>query len=358
MKVCWLTSVAAPYTIRLFELIAEKIDLCVLMHDAKEEYRNDDWKLMGSESFIVYKVGKDYKALIDSLAEEYDIFVDGMYLSLYGYYGNKAFKKKGKISVMTADGGVARNRGFLINGIMSFLMTRHEHFLSSSKITDRYYRYYKVDEKKILYYRFTSLYEKDIVENRKLREKKNEVRRDLGIEDRFILLSVGRPIRVKGFDILLNAYMKTGLTDKIDLYIIGGQPQDDIRKAVEDNCLENVRFFDVMSSEKLKLYYAAADASIICSRGDVWGLVVNEALSFGHPMISSDMCMAGVHFAQFGNNPIICELNAVDEYAESIQKLFHDEGLRKAMADQAFSLIEGYTLENSAEDIFQALSLL
>ena len=358
MKVCWLTSVAAPYTIRLFELIAKNADLCVLMHDAKEEYRNDDWKLIGSESFKVYKVDKNYMSLIESLAEEYDIFVDGMYLSFYGYYGNRVFKKKGKVSVMTADGGVARNRGFLINGIMSFLMTRHEHFLSSSKITDRYYRYYKVDEKKIMYYRFTSLFEKDIIENRKLREKKDEIRRELGIDGRFILLSVGRPIRVKGFDILLNAYMKTGLTDKIDLYIIGGQPQDDIRKIVDDNHLDNVHFFDVMSSEKLKLYYASADASIICSRGDVWGLVVNEALSFGHPMISSDMCMAGVHFAQFGTNPIICELNAVDEYVESIQKLYSDSELREEMSRQAFSLIKGYTLENSAEDIIQALSLL
>lgn len=358
MKICWLTTVAAPYTIRLFELIAKKADLCVLMHDAQEEYRNDDWKLIGSENFKVYKVGKDYRSLVRCLADEYDIFVDGMYLSFYGYYGNKVFKQKGKISVMTADGGVARNRGFLINGIMSFLMTRHEFFLSSSKITDRYYKYYKVNEEKILYYRFTSLFEKDIIENKKLREKKEEIRESLGIKDRFILLSVGRPIRVKGFDILLNAYMKTDLTDKIDLYIIGGQPQDDIRKIVDDNGLKNVRFFDVMSSEKLRAYYAAADISIICSRGDVWGLVVNEAMSFGHPMISSDMCMAGLHFAQFGNNPIICRLNAVDEYAQSIRMLYSDKGLREKMAEQAFSVIEGYTLENSAEDIIQALSLL
>ena len=357
MKICWLTTVAAPYTINLFKRIAKTEELCVVMHDAKEENRNDDWKIIESDSFKLYVVDNNYKKKIKEFAEYYDIFVDGMYLSFYGAYATKVFNEKNKPTVMAADGGVPRNRGFIINGIMSYLMNRHKHFLSSSVVTDRYFNYYKVD-RNIQHYRFTSLFEKDIASNKEYRNKKNQLRSELGFSDNFILLSVGRPIKVKGFDILLNAYMKTGLTDKIDLYIVGGEPQDDIRKIVSDNKLINVHFVGVISSEELRKYYAASDASIICSRGDVWGLVINEALSYGLPTISSNMCMAGVHFGELCVNPAICELEDTDEYAKQINKLYYDLDYREKMSSEGLEAIKGYTIENSAQDIINALSLL
>ena len=358
MKVCWLTTVAAPYTIRLFNEIAKKVDLYVVLHDAKQDYRNSDWELIESDTFRLFYVDKNYNKTISKLAKECDILVDGIYLSYYGFKAVSEFGKNNKKIVMAADGGIARNRGFIIDGIMSYLMNRHDHFLSSSEITDRYYRYYKVPADKLYHYRFTSLSNDEIKQNKKLRKKKDDFKEELDIKDEFVLLSVGRPVKVKGFDILLNAYMNTQLCDKIGLYIVGGKAQDEIQKIVDDNGLRNVHFIDVLSSEELNKYYALADASIICSRGDVWGLVVNEALSFGLPVISSDMCVAGLHFAQLGNNPEICELEAIEQYSASIKSLFYDHEKREEMSKQAFEVIKGYTLENSAQDIIDILNLL
>lgn len=357
MKVCWLTTSPAPYTINLFNEIGKRIDLSIVLYDEVEKNRNAEWVLNKSKFFKLYKIENNYKKIIDRLAQDNDVLIDGFYLSKYGYYAVNIFRKYNKKIVMVADGGVPRNRGLIINNIMSYLMNRHDYFFSSSEVTDKYFKYYKVDTSKIYHYKFTSLFEKDIDENMKLVSSKQELRNKLGF-DKFVLLSVGRPIRIKGFDILLNAYIKTELTHKIDLYIVGGKPQNDIKKIVDDNKLENVHFVDVMSSEQLREYYAASDASIICSRGDVWGLVINEALSYGLPTISSNMTMAGVHFGQLGNNPIVCGLNEIEGYSKAIKDIYEDKNLRISMSKQAFNVIKEYTIENSCEDIIRNLSLL
>ena len=357
MRVCWLTTSPAPYTIKLFEEIGKKIDLSIVLYDEIEENRNSEWKIDSSKYFKLYKIDSNYNSKIKEFAESNDILLDGFYLSKFGYKAVSEFKKRNKKVALVADGGVARNRGMLINNIMSYLMNRHDYFLSSSEITDRYFEYYKVNKEKIHHYRFTSLTNSDIISNKELYKKKEELRWKLGF-DKFTLLSVGRPIKIKGFDILLDAYIKTNLTDYIDLFIVGGKPQEDILKKVNKNNLKNVHFVDVLSSDKLREYYAASDASIICSRGDVWGLVINEAFSYGLPMISSNMTMAGLHFAQFGNNPIICELENIDEYSNAIKEIYNNKELRNKMSKQAFEVIKDYTIENSCSDIINILSLL
>ena len=358
MKICWLTAGAAPYTIKLLDEIGKKIDLCVVLNDVKEENRNSEWSVNNSYSFELYVIDNDYKKRIKEYADSCDLLVDGNYLSSYGYYAVSEFKKRNKKTILTADGGIPRNRGYLINKFMSYLMNRHDHFLSSSTITDRYFKYYGVDLSKVYHYKFTSLTNDDIVSNKKQREKKQEYRNKLGMSDRFVLLSVGRPIKIKGFDILLDAYIKSGLTDKIDLYIVGGYPQKNIEKIVEENHLENVHFVGLISKEELNEYYAAADALIMCSRGDVWGLVINEALSFGLPIISSDMCMASLHFADICNNPIICPLTDIDKYADVLNKIYSDSDMRKQLELNAFSVVKDYSIENSMDDIINVLSLL
>ena len=357
MKVCWLTTSPAPYTINLFNEIGKNITLSVVLYDMVEKNRNVEWSLAGRRNFQLYTIGKNYNDVIDKLAKDNDVLVDGFYLSKYGYKAVSVFKKYHKKIVMAADGGIPRNRGLFINGMMSYLMNRHECFLSSSSVTDNYFKYYKVDTNKIYHYKFTSLFSKDIVANRELTESKEELRNKLGFS-KFTLLSVGRPIKIKGFDILLNAYMKSGLTNDIDLYIVGGKPQDDIQKIVDDNKLHNVYFIDVISSKELREYYAASDASIICSRGDVWGLVINEALSYGLPTISSNMTMAGVHFNQLCSNPIICDINDINAFTNAIKNIYNNRNLRQEMAKQAFEVIGDYSIENSCSDIINILSLL
>lgn len=358
MKVCWLTSVAAPYTIRLFEEISKSVDLCVVMDDKKEENRNSEWVLNDSDSYKTYRIGKDYSNKIKQLSCEYDILVDGLYLSRYGYLAVKEFKKQGKKVIMAADGGIPKNRGFIINGIMSFLMKRHSYFLSSSQITDRYFTYYGVDPERIYHYRFTSLDSKNICENKELSRKKEELRKKLAIEDRFTMISVGQPIPRKGFDILIKSYIESDLCDEINLNIIGGKPQPEVKKIVNENNLKNVHFIDLLTTKELNQYYAASDLFILCTREDIWGLVIEEAMSFGLPVITSDNCVAGLHFELIDKNVKICGVTDVKAYSERIKEFYESKGDSSEIRKSILDSVAPYTIENSAQDIIKVLSLL
>jgi len=358
MKVCWLTSVAAPYTIRLFEQIGRSIDLYVVMDDKKEANRSSEWILPEESSFSLYRIDKDYSKKIKELAEICDILIDGIYLSRYGFEAVSAFKKKDKKVLMAADGGIAKDRGFLINRIMSYLMGRHDHFLSSSSFTDRYFLYYGVKKEKIFHYRFTSLDEKDIVENHKISKDKKLLREQLGMSDRFTMISVGQPIPRKGFDILVKAYKQSGLSDQIDLYIVGGEAQKQVAQYVEENHLDNVHFIGLLSKKELNRYYGASDLFILPTREDIWGLVIEEAMSFGLPVITSDNCVCGLHFNQIDEGVAVCKNLDVDAYARQIRRFYEAKDTIFEISQGVYEAVRPYTIENSSRDILNVLSLL
>jgi len=355
MKVCWLTNYYSPYKLKLFEELSKEFELtAVMLGGVDDKHRNSEWVLDENHSFKFYLIDKDYNSLIKKLAIENDIFIDSMYTSRYAIKGVSEFKKLGKKTIMYADGGIPIDRGFLFNKLISTVMKRHDYFLSSGPHCDLYYKFYDI-EQNILHYKFSSLTKENLKNNKKIRSKKEEIRQELGIDDNFTIVSVGKPIKGKGFDILLDAYKKTGLTDKINLYIVGGEPQEEIKKFVEDNNLTNVKFIGLLTSKELSKYYAMADIFMLCTRTDVWGLVILEAMSYGLPVITSDMCGAGVHFNLLGDNVITCPVENSNKYAEEIVKLYNNQQLVKELGKKSLEIINDYSIENGAQDIINDL---
>ena len=62
-----------------------------------------------------------------------------------------------------------------------------------------------------------------------------------------------------------------------------------------------------MTKKELADWYQAADLFVMPTREDVWGLVVNEAMAYGLPVISSDMCGAASEMVKNGYNGYIFE---------------------------------------------------
>lgn len=355
-KLCWLIVGMSPYSIRLLNEIARTYELLAIIDKGNEINRNNEWRLDNNNNFKTYFIDRNYKEKIKEFAKEYDIFFDGEYMSKYGYYAVKEFKKNNKLTILKADGGIAKNRGFFINAFQAYMMKRHDYFMSSSNETSKYFTYYGVNPNKILLYKFTSLTNEDIRINKEYIKDKGKYRKELGIDDKFTLISVGQPIKRKGFDILLKSYIKTGLTSKINLFIVGGKPQDEIKKIVDDNKLNNVHFVDLISSNELKKYYVLSDAFILCTREDIWGLVIEEAMSFGLPVITSNNCVCGNHFNKLNNSVIVCDVNDEVAYANRIKELYEDSQLLNEYSLKALNTVKEYTIENSALDVVKIVN--
>ena len=82
--------------------------------------------------------------------------------------------------------------------------------------------------------------------------------------------------------------------------------------------LDNVHFIDFKNKDILKEYYYVADVFVLPTREDIWGLVINEALAYGLPVITTDKCMAGLEMIEDGKNGYIIPVNSVKKLAEKL----------------------------------------
>jgi glycosyltransferase involved in cell wall biosynthesis len=109
------------------------------------------------------------------------------------------------------------------------------------------------------------------------------------------LLYAGRFDPEKGLDVLLEAVR--GL--EADLVLVGsGREEERLRAAAP----ANVRFEPPVDRDGVARYYAEADAYVLPSRSEQWGMVLNEAATAGLPIVASDAAGAAYELVEDGVN--------------------------------------------------------
>lgn len=109
------------------------------------------------------------------------------------------------------------------------------------------------------------------------------------------LIYVGQLVHRKGLDILLDALEPLwNEQPEILLSVVGtGEEADALRRRAEATGIaDRVRFEGTLPAYAIPQRVAQADALVLPSRWDGWGLVVNEALSMGVPVVVSNHCGA------------------------------------------------------------------
>ena len=83
--------------------------------------------------------------------------------------------------------------------------------------------------------------------------------------------------------------------------------------------LKNINFLEFEKKEVLYKYYKAADLFILPTREDIWGLVINEAMAHGLPVITTKKCVAGMELVIKGVNGEIVEVEDFTEMRLAIE---------------------------------------
>ncbi len=349
MKVLWVNNIPAPYKVDLMNLLGREVDLTVLFEYHTEENREEQWYRHNFDSFKGNYVKNFFVDLFKYGFGDYDFFLNSDYSKPFCILMAIIYRLRGKRVIMQADGGIAKDRGFLVNSRMGFVMRISTDYISSGKYTNYYYTYYKVDERKIRKCRFTTLTNADVANNRKMSEQKIHYKKKLNMPlDKTILLTVGQQVYRKGYDVLIKAAAQ--IKGDYMIYIVGGKPEASNQKLIEELNLKNIVFVDFCGKEDLAEYYAASDVFVFPTREDIWGLVVDEAMSFGLPLISSDNCVAAKEFNDLFHNCVLFENENIDELAEAMQLLLQDEDTRNQLAANSLMGAQDDTLEMMAQD--------
>ena len=163
-----------------------------------------------------------------------------------------------------------------------------------------------------------------------------EARRRLGLDDRPVLLWVGRIAPIKGLDTLLDTVARLREAGRdMRLLVVGGEADEptnghetSLRRRIAALGLgESVRFVGPQPQSVLSLYYAAADVTVLPSYYESFGMVALEAMACGSPVIASRVGGL-VTTVRDGVTGFLVPDGDVEALAERIEILVGDPELR------------------------------
>jgi glycosyltransferase involved in cell wall biosynthesis len=173
--------------------------------------------------------------------------------------------------------------------------------------------------------------------------------------DERIVLYVGRLEASKGLQELLSAFAHA-VAEENDLCLaIAGDGS--LRAHVEAIAAKpdcRVTYLGRLSGDDVLCAYLAADLLVLPSLFEPWGLVINEAMTCGLPVIVSDRVGCADDLVRPGETGLIVGAGREIDLASAIRQLARDKPARRQMGQAAERLISNWTLGNEARNIVSA----
>ena len=346
-KVLYLSNIPSPYRVKFFEELGKECDLTVVFERSESSERDDSWASNGYNHFNAIfckgiNVGVDHSLSFKPLSAirktKADEIIVTNNMSITGFWEILYLKLRKIPYALEGDGAFCPERENIIKKIVKKFLTKGaKNYYSTCDNHDKYYIRYGARKERIIRYPFSSVMKSDL--QRPSDEEKQEARNKLDIQEKNVIVSIGQFIHRKGFDTLCDAMMD--VEGDVGVYILGGEklPFD-----VKDPRIHTSGF---KKPEVRDMYLKAADIFVLPTREDIWGLVINEAMAKGVPVISTYKCNAAVEMIKNGYNGYIIESNEVSELSNSINhffKLSNEE--KREMQVNTMKTAEQWTIEN------------
>jgi glycosyltransferase involved in cell wall biosynthesis len=180
------------------------------------------------------------------------------------------------------------------------------------------------------------------------------LRGELGIPDRYFLY-VGRLVRAKGLHDLLQAYatFDSQLRSRLGLVIAGDGPlRAELETAAQSIFPGAVHFAGFVERDQLASYYSLAECFVLPTHSDTWGMVVNEAMACGLPVICTSVAGCAADLVMSNGRQV--EASNISQLGAAMHEIATDPALRSRMSAESRRLIQGYSPKHCAEGIAKA----
>ncbi len=191
------------------------------------------------------------------------------------------------------------------------------------------------------------------------RRRKSAAREGLGLPAGRLLLYVGRLARPKNVDALIHAMaacQRDGGQD-LSLALVGDGPERDrIGRLIQQLEVRNIFHFGFQPQAELPKFYGIADALVLPSVDEPWGLVVNEAMASGLPVLLSKNIGCRPDLLEENGNGFSFSADDGGSLAECLQRFgrISEEELARLGARSA-QLIRAWNYESALHGILRAL---
>lgn len=233
-------------------------------------------------------------------------------------------------------------------------------FLCAGTSNKLMYGYYNVPDKKLFPFAFSWGYETLMKTGAQLVRRRKEIRAQLRIpQESFVVLFSGRLSKEKDPFNLLEAFHNIDVPDKALVIVGDGKLRQTMQDYVARNDVNSVFFFGFQNRLEIAKFYALADVLVLPSLQETWGIVVNEALCFGLPVISSDQVGAHPDLVLPGSSGFVFPAGDAEALTSAIKQVADmPRNETRAMRIRAEGLIKEWSQRRLGEILSQHLDTI
>ena len=345
-KVLYLTNIEVPYRVRFFNELAKHCALTVLYERRKSSSRNKQWTQSAVQAYHAkylrgIRLGGENILTLGILKEilgEYDAIVIGCYNSPAQLLAMLVMNLLRKSYILNLDGEIFLDGQGIKNRLKrKFLKGASAYLVAGEKSAESLRKI--INDRLVVSYGFSSLSETEIEENAKCGKKRNNT-----------ILVIGQYFDYKGLDVALDAARR----DRSLQYKFVGMGSRTEQFLRENNVPENVEVIPFLQKEELVKEYQACAMLVLPSRQECWGLVINEAASFGMPIVSTWGSGAAVEFLADEYPQYLAKTNDAEDLLKCIHKCisdFDNDGYSRFLMEKS----KRYSIERSVNAYLQGI---
>ncbi|MGV3531269.1 MAG: glycosyltransferase family 4 protein, partial [Chthoniobacteraceae bacterium] len=145
-------------------------------------------------------------------------------------------------------------------------------------------------------------------------------------DDNVTFLLCGQMIRRKGVDLVLEAFRRLG--PRAHLLLVGREGElPELLAPIPEEVRSRIHYAGFQAPDALPRFFAQADVFLLPSRHDGWGVVVNQALGAGLPILCSDAVGAAYDLIIPEENGLRFAADSIDAAAKAMQRMIAEPEL-------------------------------
>lgn len=167
---------------------------------------------------------------------------------------------------------------------------------------------------------------------------------------------VGRLIDYKNLFNFLEAFAEAQKQVNTDwgVIILGdGEQKEELQQFVQTKQIKNISFQKGVSWQQVPEYLALSDVLVLPSYSEPWGLVVNEAMACGMPVLVSEKCGCAIDLVQSGINGYTFSPYNKGEIMTFLLKFMSQTQNLQEMGKASQQIIQEYSPENVAKEMYE-----
>jgi glycosyltransferase involved in cell wall biosynthesis len=169
-----------------------------------------------------------------------------------------------------------------------------------------------------------------------------------------LILCVARLVKEKGILDLINAAKDI---NNLKVILIGsGKYESYIRKYIKLAKIDNVILAGYKTENEISKFYKVADVFVLPSYYDPWGMVINEAMCFELPIITTNMTGSSYDLVKNGYNGYIIKPGDIVSLRKRIIELKENNIKRIKFGKRSFDLIKEWNLNKSVDSYFKCIN--